>query len=104
MTQLLLIPPVAFVLYLLLVGALSGIGRLLAGPERPNSLKDDTYSSGEAAPSGTAVPGYRSFFTVALFFAILHLGGLMLGTMELTPIALLYLVGLMLALLALILG
>jgi hypothetical protein len=41
---------------------------------------------------------------IALFFAVLHLGVLMLGTGSLSPIALLYLVGLLLALLALILG
>lgn len=104
MTQLLLIPPVAFFLYLLLVGLLAGIGRALAGAERPNPLKTDTYSSGEASPPGTAVPGYRSFFVIALFFAVLHLGVLMLGSSNLTPLSALYLVGLMLALTALILG
>jgi len=41
---------------------------------------------------------------VALFFAILHLGVLMLGTSDLSLITGLYLVGLMFALLALILG
>lgn len=104
MSEVLLVPPIAFGLYLLLAGVLSRIGRGLAEPERPNALKSSTYSSGEAPPHGTAVPGYRSFFVVALFFAILHLGVLMLGSMELTPVALLYLVGLLFALLALILG
>jgi NADH:ubiquinone oxidoreductase subunit 3 (subunit A) len=104
MSQALLVPPVAFLLYLILVGLLSRVGRALAGAERPNALKNKSYSSGEAPPQGTAVPGYRSFFVVALFFAILHLGVLMLGSMELTPVALLYLVGLLFALLALILG
>jgi hypothetical protein len=50
------------------------------------------------------VPGYRPFFIIALFFAVLHLGVLMLGSSGLAPFALLYLVGLLLALLALILG
>jgi hypothetical protein len=40
----------------------------------------------------------------ALFFAVLHLGVLMLGTSGLAPVSLVYLGGLMLALLALILG
>lgn len=104
MTQTLLVPPVAFVLYLFLVGLLSGIGRVLAGSERPNALKSKSYSGGEAPPSGTAVPGYRSFFVIALFFAILHLGVLMLGSVESTPVALLYIVGLLFALIALTLG
>jgi NADH:ubiquinone oxidoreductase subunit 3 (subunit A) len=104
MTQLLLIPPVAFVLYLLLVGILSGIGRVLAGAERPNPLKSSTYTGGEALSRSTGVPGYRPFFVIALFFAVLHLGVLMLGSSGLTPVSVLYLVGLLLALLALILG
>jgi hypothetical protein len=41
---------------------------------------------------------------VALFFAVLHLGVLVIGVGGLTPLTGLYLVGLALALLALILG
>ena len=55
-----------------------------------------------------AVPGYRPFFVVALFFAILHLGVLVLATGGLTAVtsggAVVFLVGLMLALLALVGG
>jgi hypothetical protein len=52
----------------------------------------------------SAAPGYAPFFRVAFFFAVLHLGVLMLGSSGLTPIAGVYLVGLILALVALILG
>ncbi len=104
MTQIILIPPIAFILYLLLVGLLSGIGRVMAGAERPNPLKSSTYTGGELLPGARGFPGYRPFFIVALFFAVLHLGVLMLGSSGLSPVAALYLVGLMLALLALILG
>jgi hypothetical protein len=41
---------------------------------------------------------------VALFFAVLHLGVLMIGSSDLSPVAGLYLLGLILALVALILG
>ncbi|MCL4825147.1 MAG: hypothetical protein KJZ57_13110 [Anaerolineales bacterium] len=51
-----------------------------------------------------AAPGYRPFFVAALFFAILHLGVLMLGSSGLALVSLVYLGGLILALLALILG
>jgi NADH:ubiquinone oxidoreductase subunit 3 (subunit A) len=67
-------------------------------------MKSSTYGSGEAPPTAAAAPGYRPFFVVALFFAILHLGVLMLGTGGLTLISGVYLIGLMLALVALILG
>ena len=104
MLHFILTPPIAFIIYLLLVGILSGIGRLLAGPARPNPLKSSTYTGGEPPPGATGVPGYRPFFIVTLFFAILHLGVLMLGSSDLSFIAAVYLAGLLLALLALILG
>ena len=100
----LLIPPIAFVIYLVLVSLLARLGRSLAGPGNASALKSSTYSSGEAAPVSTAVPGYRPFFMIALFFAILHLSVLVLGSGGLTPIMGVYLVGIILALLALILG
>lgn len=99
-----LTPPLAFLFYLLLVAILSGLGRLLAGAMQPSAAKMELYGSGEEGPTAAAAPGYRSFFTVALFFAVLHLGVLMLASSGLTPISGLYLLGLGLALLALILG
>ena len=102
--EVLLTPPLAFVIYLLLAGALSLFGRWLAEPGKSSPLKASTYASGEASPTRPAAPGYRPFFVIALFFAILHLGILILGSGLATPITGVYLVGLMLALLALILG
>jgi NADH:ubiquinone oxidoreductase subunit 3 (subunit A) len=104
MIDLLLTPFIAFLIYLLLVGLLSGIGRILAGPAQPNPLKASTYTGGEAPPQRRGVPGYQPYFVVALFFAVLHLGVLMLGSSNFTPLAAIYLAGLMLALVALILG
>lgn len=97
-------PPVTFVIYVILVGILTGFGRLLAGPTQETPLKKSIYSSGEAPPTRPAAPGYRPFFAVALFFAIVHLGVLMLGTSNFSTVSAIYLVGLILALLALILG
>ena len=97
-------PPLAFLIYLVLAGALSLLGRYLAGPSKSNSLKSSTYSSGEQASTVSAAPGYRPFFVVALFFAVLHLGVLVLGSGLASPVMLIYLSGLLLALLALILG
>ena len=100
----LLAPPIAFVLYLGLVAALAGVGRLLAGPARPTAMKTATYASGEAPPGRAAAPGYRPFFVVALFFTNLHLGMLMLGSSQFLPMSGIYMIGLVLALVALILG
>ncbi len=100
----LLSPPIAFVLYLVLVAILTGTAQVLAAPEHATPLKASTYASGETPPARMAAPGYRIFFLIALFFAMLHLGILMIGSSDLSPYAGIYLLGLMLALLALILG
>jgi NADH:ubiquinone oxidoreductase subunit 3 (subunit A) len=77
---------------------------MMAGPENPTAAKRTTYAGGEEAPQQMAAPGYRPFFVIALFFAILHLGVLMLGSSTGNPTSALYLGGLILALFALILG
>ncbi len=104
MAKALLSPPVAFLFYVVLVAILSGMGRVLAGPTRATPLKASVYASGEAPPTRPAAPGYRPFFVIALFFAVLHLGVLILGSGGLTPTTGMYLVGLLLTLLALLLG
>lgn len=102
--DILLAPPLAFAFYLAMVGLIARAGRLLAGPGRQTPEKSSTYAGGEASPTRVAAPGYQPFFVVALFFAILHLGVLVLGSGGLTPLTGVYLAGLLLALLALILG
>src|SRR5512135_1204275 len=103
--NILLSPPIAFLVYLALVGLLSLFGRALSGRHKAASgVKASTYSSGEAPPTRLAAPGYRPFFVVALFFAVLHLGVLVMSSGQPSPVMIIYLVGLLVALLALILG
>jgi NADH:ubiquinone oxidoreductase subunit 3 (subunit A) len=103
--QILLTPPVAFLIYLFVAGMLVLLGKVLAGRSKSTSaLKSSTYSSGETPPTRLAAPGYRPFFVVALFFAVLHLGVLVMSTGTTSPVMVIYLVGLIVALLALILG
>ncbi len=104
MTNLLLAPPIAILIYLGLAAALYLFAGSAAARGEESSAKRSVYTGGEAPPLRSAAPGYRPFFVVALFFAVLHLGVLMLGSSGLTPLAGLYLAGLLLALLALILG
>lgn len=104
MNNIILSPPIAFLAYLVLVGILNMVGRFLAGPTKTTALKTSTYASGEAPPTTPAVPGYRPFFVVALFFAILHLGVLVLGTSGFAGVPGIYLVGLLIVLVALMLG
>ncbi len=103
--KIILTPPIAFLIYLLLVGLLSLFAKGLAGKSGTTSaLKSSTYSSGEAPPTRLAAPGYRPFFVVALFFAVLHLGVLVMSTGSGSPVMIIYLIGLLVALFALILG
>jgi NADH:ubiquinone oxidoreductase subunit 3 (subunit A) len=101
----LLYPPIAFVIYLVLVGAVSGVARSVAVPAHSHGddVKAGAYASGELGETNQAAPGYRQFFVVALFFAVLHLGMLLIGSSGLTWLTGAYLVGLILALVALIL-
>lgn len=101
----LLMPPIAFLIYIGFVTLLMYFGRLLAGTKHPTSPeKNSIYASGEAGPIVPSAPGYRQFFIVALFFAVLHLGILIVGSGPLTPRMGVYLGGLIFVLLALILG
>lgn len=108
-------PPVAILLYLGLVGLLYGFGRVLAPKVRRSAAKETLYANGEVAEVTKAAPGYRRFFVVALFFAVLHLGALVLGTVALGTsgagappgmfaAVIIYLVGLSFTLLVLMLG
>lgn len=104
MKNALLSPVVAFLIYFLVALALSGVGKLISPKGRRSQFKSATYASGEENDPVPAAPGYRQFFVVALFFAILHLGVLMIGSSDLSSVAGIYLLGLILALIALILG
>jgi NADH:ubiquinone oxidoreductase subunit 3 (subunit A) len=104
MTDFILAPMIAFFIYLLVVSIVSRLGRLFAayGPE--TEFKSATYASGEANDSIPAAHSYSKYFVVALFFAVLHLGILMVGSSGLSLAAVPYLLGLILILVALILG
>ena len=102
--EIILTPPIAFLIYIPLVFLITWVGKQLAGPEKPSTAKSSTYGGGEKASSIAAAPGYRPFFLVAFFFAILHLGMLVVGTGEFNGPQAIYITGLALALIALIIG
>ena len=104
MKSILLSPLIAFLIYFLVVSITSGLGRLFSAHGSQAQFKTSTYASGEENDPVPAAPGYRQFFVVALFFAVLHLGVLMIGSSDLSSVAGIYLLGLILALVALILG
>ncbi len=102
--DIILTPPIAFLIYVPLVFLIFLLGKGLASPESPSEAKSSLYGSGELAPQEMASPGYRPFIVIAFFFAVLHLSILVIASGGLTPQLLPYLFGLLIALLALILG
>jgi NADH:ubiquinone oxidoreductase subunit 3 (subunit A) len=104
MTSSLLTPLIAFAVYVLLVALTSVLGRFSSARSPETRYKATMYAGGEVHDPHPAAPGYRQFFVVALFFAVLHLGVLMIGSSNLAPAVIPYLVGLILVLIALILG
>ena len=104
MKNFLLTPLIAFLIYFLVVSIFSGLGRLFSAKGRKSQFKSEPYASGEDYDPIPAAPGYRQFFVIALFFAVLHLGVIMVGSSDLSSVTVVYLLGLMLALVALILG
>lgn len=100
----LLSPPIAFLIYIPLVLVISLVGKTMAGPEKPSPVKESGYFSGEEAYTPSAAPGYKPFFLIAFFFAILHLGVLILGTGDFTVNMIPYLAGLIFVLIVLLLG
>ncbi len=102
--EILFSPPIAILIYIPLVVLIVWVGKRMAGPEKPSELKSSIYGSGEEAPVTAAAPGYKPFFLIAFFFAILHLGMLVLGSSQYNATSAIYLVGLIIGLIALILG
>ncbi len=104
--EILLSPPIAFVIYagLGLLIILYGYYTAPTEDTSQNTLKRSLYGSGEAGPETRGVPGYKPFLLISLFFAILHLGVLVVGLSDLSLSSVIYLIALTLALVALILG
>jgi hypothetical protein len=102
--EILLSPAVAFLIYVPLGLLVILIGRGMAGKTKAGVLKSSIYGSGEAAPNTAASPGYKPFFLIAFFFAFVHLGILVLGSGMLTLTMGIFLLFLILALVALLLG
>ena len=104
MKDFLFAPLIVFLIYFIVVATASGLGHFFSARGRESEFKSATYASGEANDPGQAAPGYRQFFVIALFFAVLHLGVLVVGSSGLSYAAVPYLLGLILVMVALVLG
>ena len=83
--SILLIPPIAFGIYLLVIWGLSRVTSGLAAKHVYAEGKESPYACGEEFPGEKATPEYGSFFPFAIFFTLMHVAGLMLATFALAP-------------------
>jgi len=103
--DILLSPPVAFFVFLAAVGLLYLVGKRMAPALRGVGGKLTTYACGEDIPGVKIQFGYRLFFSVALFFTIMHVAALVVATApagKLVLLAVAYLAVIFLSILALV--
>ena len=99
MSTLLLVPPVALTILLMVVWALSGAaGTLSFRRKGPRGALDKPYAGGETIEKHRVQVDYGQFFPFAFFFTILHVVALMTTTMQVGTaatlcIALIYVMG-----------
>jgi len=80
LNELLLTPPVAFVVALAVIGLLAWLVKGLATRSNPTPGKGEPYACGQNVPTGKIQPGYSDFFHFAFLFTILEVVALILGT------------------------
>ena len=99
MKDLILTPPVAFLIILSAVTLISYLLSFLSSkPKSDDAALDKSYACGEEVLDQRVQPDYAAFFPFAFFFTILHVVALMITTVPIQTaqslaIALIYIVG-----------
>ncbi len=75
-----LMPPIAFLIILLLSFIFSGIFQGLSAKGKETAGKEKSYACGEDVATNKAQPDYSQFFPFAFFFTIMHVLVLMIAT------------------------
>lgn len=103
MSNILLSPPVAFVIFLLLSFLISQMTAFISAKGKILAGKTKAYACGEDVSQNRARPEYGQFFHVAYFFTIMHVMALMVATdpAGISPLVIIYLAAALLALLIL---
>jgi NADH-quinone oxidoreductase subunit A len=78
--DILISPPVAFVVFLIIGFLLYVVGSRMAPKLKKVGGKLATYACGEDLPGIKIQFGYRLFFFVALFFTMMHVAALVIAT------------------------
>jgi hypothetical protein len=78
--SILLSPPVAFLICLIISAAIYGLGRLVEEKGTPSVGKYEPYAGGEEYKAEKTGFGYRKFYIAAIFFTIMHVAVLTIAT------------------------
>lgn len=103
--DILLSPPVAFLIFLGLAFLLYALGSRMAPKLKKEGGKLATYACGEDLPGVKLQFGYRLFFFIALFFTMMHVAALVIATVpggRILFLAIFYLAMIFLSILALV--
>ena len=85
--NLLLSPPVIFIVVLIIVFSLSRIlSKMALKPKKVINGQTEPYACGENIPTHLIQPDYTQFFPFAFYFTILHVVALMLALVPATTV------------------
>lgn len=80
MGTILLSPPIAFLIFLVLSLGVSASGRIIAAKGKESPGKTKSYACGEDMPENQGQPEYSQFFKFAFFFTLMHVVVLIVAT------------------------
>ncbi len=78
--KILLSPPIAFLLFMLVGYGLYALGNRMAGAPVPEPGKDEPYACGNEYEGQRFQFGYQKFYIAALFFTIMHVAIMTIAT------------------------
>lgn len=81
MDNFLLLPPLAFLIFLLLSMGISSLSRIFSAKGKESAGKGTAYACGQVTETNKIQPDYREFFPFAFFFTIMHVVVLIIATM-----------------------
>ncbi|HWR19737.1 MAG TPA: NADH-quinone oxidoreductase subunit A [Clostridia bacterium] len=93
MYEIIISPPIAFLILLAVCALMLLVGKLFAARGNDAKNKLNAYACGESMEENQAQPDYAQFFKFAFFFTIMHVVALMVATSPngMSPISGIYL-------------
>ena len=79
--KILLSPPITFAVFLGIGLLLYWLGRAMAPRTNMTAAKGTPYACGEDAPMQKAQISYKMFFSLAIFFTVMHVAALVVTTL-----------------------